>query len=101
MIDGEEKLVSIGEEYDIPIYINKLARNCELKVFDENENTYTILKIGTSTECIKAAFAYENEAHKNEEWVTPKRTYYLGAQAYGIYASYELHIDFTEFHKHY
>jgi hypothetical protein len=98
MLDNQE-MNKIGEHYDIPVFIDTSDSLYELKVFDEEENTYTILKIDTVARCIKAAFDYEESNYKSCESymrVTPRRVYYLNGQLVGVF---KLHINFAEFHS--
>jgi hypothetical protein len=48
MLDNQEtkEMNKIGEHYDIPVFIDTSDSLYELKVFDGEENTYNILKIG-------------------------------------------------------
>ena len=99
MLDNQEKkeMHKIGEQYDTPVFIDTSDALCELKVFDEEENNYKILKIDTVARCIEAAFDYEESNYKSCEgymYVTPRRTYYLSGQLVGVF---KLHIKFTEF----
>jgi hypothetical protein len=99
----EKRMIPIGEEYDITVSIDPIGEKCELIVFDRNENSYKLLKIGTVDECIKAAFKYENKSYKTREfsWCLPENTYYMRGNAFNVYGVYELDIDFTEFYEHY
>jgi hypothetical protein len=56
MLDNQEKkeMHKIGEQYDTPVFIDTSDALCELKVFDEEENNYKILKIDTVARCIEA-----------------------------------------------
>ena len=101
MLDNQEtkEMNKIGEHYDIPVFIDTSDSLYELKVFDGEENTYNILKIGTVARCIEAAFNYEESNYKPHEryiGATPRRVYYLNGQLVGVS---KLHIDFAEFHS--
>ena len=105
MLNEEEKqrMIPVGKEYDITVSIDPIGEKCELIVFDGNEDSYKILKIGTVGECIKAAFKYENKSYKAREfsWCLPENNYYVRGNAFNVCGVYELDIDFTEFYKHY
>ena len=89
MLDNQE-MSKIGEQYDIPVFIDTSDSLYELKVFDGEENTYTILKIGTVARCIEAAFDYEESNYKSHEryiGVTPRRVYYLNGNSW-VFSNY-------------
>ena len=103
MLDNQEtkEMNKIGEHCDTPVFIDTSESLYELKVFDEEENTYNILKIGTVARCIEAAFDYEESNYKSHEryiGATPRRVYYLNGQLVGVF---KLHINFAEFYSDY